>query len=206
MPNCPNPLVSSNRECVSPDDTVIPDFTPTQESSRIQTPLPFTIVLAVGVACLTISRIQYAQTSVWMSLLGISALLAPIANIVYAIVIYPHFVEVVFYLLLGAIAITVLINILHCLFSFATYRRDDLFSTRYAAKHWIANKIVLVLALLTQHFAFALYFCRLFNLPVFKASLETLTVLFCLNYFWAIGMLANLIAIVGSIAAIVNWP
>ena len=108
------------------------------------------------------------------------------------------------YLLLISLIVNYVLNVLHLIFSFATYRKDELFSERYAAKHPISNRVILIAALLTEHISFVLYFCRFFNLAFFKACLQEISTLFFINYFWGGALLANMFAIVAAIIAIVR--
>lgn len=200
--------------------------------------------MSAGGACILISKIQYGLTSVPMTILATAAVLSPVANIVYAALVWPlsqaastsnssastsssvpnstlnrvgqttsdsnassittiTFPKIIVALLLTAIVIIFITNVLHCIFSFATYRKDPSFCI-YTAKHPVANRIIQMLALFTHHLCFTLYFCRLFNLSVFKATLSDVTVLNCLNYFWGISMVGSLIAIVAGLLAVIK--
>lgn len=102
------------------------------------------------------------------------------------------------YLLISALVIIYLSNVLHSIFGGATFRKDPLFET-YSSKHAIVNKLIFAVALITEHLGFTIYFSRLFNLSWFRASLKDLHCLACLNYFWGIALVGNILGLIAGI-------
>ena len=132
--------------------------------------MPFTIVLGVLLICCIGSRLQHPSSSFTMCLLASASLLTPICNIVYLIILFSTLDEqYVMIILVAGIGLNYVSNILHSIFSFATYRKDDSFR-EWAGKHKCANWLIFIISLLTEHLFFVIYFSRMFNLPFFKAT------------------------------------
>ena len=87
--------------------------------------MPFTIVLAaMFIGCIG-SRLQHSLTNLTVSMLASAALIAPICTI-YTLVIFFSLLTQQYpaYILIISVAINYISNILHSIFSFATYRKD----------------------------------------------------------------------------------
>lgn len=87
--------------------------------------MPFTIVLGILLICCVGSRLQHPPTNLTMCMLACASLIAPICNIYSILVLmaslaqnYPVLILIV------ALVINYISNILHSIFSFATYRKD----------------------------------------------------------------------------------
>ena len=97
--------------------------------------------------------------------------------------------------------INYLSNILHSIFSFATFRGDTSFKI-WSAKHKCGNWTIFFITLVTEHLFFVLYFSRIFNFPVFRSAVSDVNSLSCLNYFWVLAIFSNLLAIISGILTI----
>lgn len=188
--------------------------------------VPFSIATGVGVLLAAVSKLQYTWSNWVMTALAITCLLVPICEAVYLALVWVKIssmtilgqtatnsdtitttsymsVRIGLYLLIISLALIYLTNFLHLVFSFATYRKDSAF-VKYVRKHPWANRIIFLLALIFQHMIFVLYFCRWFNFSVFRAGLQTLHSLSCLNYIWGLALVGNIIGIVSGILLIVT--
>lgn len=74
----------------------------------------------------------------------------------------------------------------------------------YGEKQKIMNFFVGLFSLVTSHYCFVFYFCRLFNLGGFSAYLYMLKSLKCINYVYIIGILSNIGAIAAGVMMIIT--
>lgn len=72
----------------------------------------------------------------------------------------------------------------------------------WAKRNKCSNWLIFLLSLLTEHLFFVLYFSRMFNLPFLKATVSDIQALSCQNYFWALALIGNVLAIVGGFTTI----
>ena len=164
--------------------------------------MPFTIVLGVMLILCIGSKLMNPLSNFTMSFLACGSFLAPICNIVYLITVFLALDQQhVMIILIAGIGLNYVSNILHSVFSFATYRKDDSFR-EWAAKHKCGNWVIFFIYLLTEHLFFVIYFSRMFNLPVFKATVLEIQSLSCQNYFWALALISNIVAIASGFALI----
>ncbi len=132
-------------------------------------PVPYTIILSLLISCCILSKFQYSNTSLSLSIYGIGCMLTLLCNVHYfSIFIQESLLETI--LLIISIVLNYFTNALYLVLAQYTLFKDDQF-IRFIKVHYLFY-VVTVFGFMTSHTNYVLFFSKLFNFSLFKAYLH----------------------------------